>query len=159
MKLTKGAITAEALPQVRERLLQADSIDQIDLPGLSGERRPIIAGGVLVLEAAFQALGLQKLLVSKAAMREGILYDMLGRGGVADPRDASIDALTRRYGIDEIQAARVEGTALRRVDCSRRSGRASKAVFGTPRRWVRTSAASTCCSWREKPAMSECSSR
>ena len=113
MKLTKGAITAEALPQVRDHLLQAGSIARIDLPGLSSERRPIIAGGVLVLEAAFRALGLQKLLVSKAAMREGILYDMLGRGGVADPRDASIDALTRRYGIDEIQAARVEGTALR----------------------------------------------
>ena len=113
MKLTKGAITAEALPQVRERLLQADSIDQIDLPGLSGERRPIIAGGVLVLEAAFQALGLQKLLVSKAAMREGILYDMLGRGGADDPRDASVQALIQRYGIDETQAARVEGTAMR----------------------------------------------
>jgi exopolyphosphatase/guanosine-5'-triphosphate,3'-diphosphate pyrophosphatase len=113
MRLTKGAITAEALPRVRERLLQAGSIDQIDLPGLSGDRRPIIAGGVLVLEAAFQALGLQKLLVSKAAMREGILYDMLGRGGGNDPRDASVAALTQRYGIDEAQAARVEGTAIR----------------------------------------------
>jgi len=113
MKLTKGAITAEALPQVRDRLLQAGSIDAIDLPGLSSDRRPIIAGGVLVLEAAFQALGLQKLLVSKAAMREGILYDMLGRGGADDPRDASVEALTRRYGIDEAQAARVEATALR----------------------------------------------
>ncbi len=113
MKLTKGAITAEALPQLRDRLLQARSIDQIDLPGLSSDRRPIIAGGVLVLEAAFQALGLQKLLVSKAAMREGILYDMLGRGGGNDPRDASVQALIRRYGIDESQAARVEATALR----------------------------------------------
>ena len=116
MKLTKGAITAQALPQVRDRLLQAPSIDRIDLPSLSSDRRPIIAGGVLVLEAAFLALGLQKLLVSKAAMREGILYDMLGRGGAADPRDASIDALTRRYGIDEIQAARVEGTTMRLFD-------------------------------------------
>jgi exopolyphosphatase/guanosine-5'-triphosphate,3'-diphosphate pyrophosphatase len=113
MKLTKGAITAEALPQLRDQLLQADSIDAIDLPGLSSDRRPIIAGGVLVLEAAFRALGLQKLLVSKAAMREGILYDMLGRGGADDPRDASVQALTQRYGIDEAQAARVEGTSMR----------------------------------------------
>ena len=44
MKLTKGAVTAEALPQVRDRLLQADHIDDIDLPGLSAERRPVIAG-------------------------------------------------------------------------------------------------------------------
>ena len=49
MKLTKGAITAEALPQVRDRLLQAEAIADIQLPGLSDERRPIIAGGVLVL--------------------------------------------------------------------------------------------------------------
>ncbi|WP_028919672.1 exopolyphosphatase [Pseudoxanthomonas suwonensis] len=116
MKLTKGAITAEALPKVREQLLRAESIDRIDLPGLSGERRPIIAGGVLVLEAAFRALGLQKLLVSKAAMREGILYDMLGRGSAADPRDASIASLVMRYGIDEVQAARVEATALRLLE-------------------------------------------
>ena len=113
MKLTKGAITAEALPQLRERLLMADHIDRIDLPGLSSDRRPIIAGGVLVLEAAFEALGLQRLIVSKAAMREGILYDMLGRGGDNDPREASVAALTRRYGIDEVQAARVEATAMR----------------------------------------------
>ena len=113
MKLTKGAITAEALPQVRDRLLMADQIDNIDLPGLSNDRRPIIAGGVLVLEAAFEALGLQRLMVSKAAMREGILYDMLGRGGDNDPRDASVISLTQRYGIDEAQASRVETTAMR----------------------------------------------
>nr|WP_211368031.1 exopolyphosphatase [Pseudoxanthomonas sangjuensis] len=113
MKLTKGAITAEALPQLRDRLLQAERIQDIDLPGLEKERRPIIAGGVLVLEAAFNALGLQRLIVSKAAMREGILYDMLGRRSDKDPRDASVAALTERYGIDEIQAARVEATAMR----------------------------------------------
>ncbi|MCM2338324.1 MAG: Ppx/GppA family phosphatase, partial [Lysobacter sp.] len=57
MKLTKGAVTAQALPVLRDRLLQADRIDAIELPGLSAERRPIIAGGVLILEAAFNALG------------------------------------------------------------------------------------------------------
>ncbi len=113
MKLTKGAITADALPLLREQLLQADSIDKINLPGLEKDRKPIIAGGVLVLEAAFSALGLQRLLVSKAAMREGILYDIIGRRSDKDPRDASVAALTQRYGIDEIQAARVEATALR----------------------------------------------
>ena len=116
MKLTKGAVTAEALPVVRDRLLSADRIEAIDLPGLSEDRRPIIAGGVLVLEAAFETLGLKRMLVSKAAMREGVLYDMLGRGGADDPRDGSIDALVERYGIDRAQAARVEETAMRLFD-------------------------------------------
>jgi len=116
MKLTKGAVTAEALPQVRDRILQADHIDDIDLPGLSAERRPVIAGGVLVLEAAFAALNLQRMAVSKAAMREGILYDMIGRGGEHDPRDAAVEALMVRYAIDQKQAARVEGSLMRLFD-------------------------------------------
>lgn len=116
MKLSKGAITAQALPQLRDALLQARHIDQIDLPGLSDDRRPIIAGGVLVLEAAFRSLALEKLSVSKAAMREGILYDLLGRHGDNDMRDASVAALCQRYGIDTVQAARVEETVLRLFD-------------------------------------------
>ena len=116
MKLTKGAVTAEALPIVRERMLQARHIDDIDLPSLSADRRPIIAGCILVLEAAFNALGLQRMAVSKAALREGALYDMLGRGGADDPREASVAALMQRYGIDAGQASRVEATALRMFD-------------------------------------------
>ncbi|WP_064746240.1 exopolyphosphatase [Lysobacter antibioticus] len=116
MKLTKGAVTADALPQLRDRLLQAERIEAIDLPGLSADRRPIIAGGILILEAAFNVLGLQRMAVSKAAMREGVLYDMLGRGGADDPRDAAVAALVKRYGIDEQQSARVEATLLRLFD-------------------------------------------
>ncbi|RXR05233.1 exopolyphosphatase [Pseudoxanthomonas composti] len=112
MKLTKGAVTAEALPQVRDRLLQVERIEDIDLPGLSGDRRPIIAGGVLILEAAFQALGIERMMVSKAAMREGILYDMIGRGGQNDVREAAVAAQMRRYDVDTRQAQRVEATAL-----------------------------------------------
>ena len=116
MKLTKGAVTAEALPHLRDRLLQAQRIEDIDLPGLSAERRPVIAGGILILEAVFNALDLQRMAVSKAALREGVLYDMLGRGGADDPRDASVAALVHRYGIDTTQAARVEATAMRLFD-------------------------------------------
>ena len=116
MKLTKGSITSEAIPAVRDRLLRAERIDAIDLPGLSDERRPIVAGGLLVIEAAFSALGLARMAVSKAALREGALYDMLGRGGADDPREASVAALMQRYGIDAAQAARVEATALMLFD-------------------------------------------
>lgn len=112
MGLTKGAVTAEALAELRDRLLQARHINDIDLPDLHDDRRPIIAGGVLVLEAAFQSLGLERMAVSKAALREGVLYDMLGRGGEDDPRESSIAAMMQRYGIDAAQAGRVEQTAV-----------------------------------------------
>ncbi|PJK13784.1 exopolyphosphatase [Lysobacteraceae bacterium NML120232] len=116
MKLTKGAITAEALPRVREQLLQAQTIDDIELPGLSRERQPVIAGGILILEAAFSVLGIERMTVSRAAMREGILYDMIGRGSGDDPRDAAIDLMMERYAVDEAQAERVETTAMHLFD-------------------------------------------
>ncbi len=116
MKLTKGAITAPALAHVRERLLTADTLADIDLPGLSDERQPVIAGGVLILEAAFATLGIERMTVSRAAMREGILYDMIGQGSDEDPRDAAIDLMMTRYGVDPVQAERVETTALHLFD-------------------------------------------
>ncbi len=116
MKLTKGAVTAEALPLLRERLLQAERIEDIDLPGLSADRRPIIAGGLLVLDAAFAELGIERMYVSDHALREGVLYDLIGRASESDPREGSIRALCDRYAVDRDQAERVESTALSLFD-------------------------------------------
>jgi len=112
MKLGRGGITRAAIAELRRALLQAPTIEQIKLPGLNEERRGTLPGGLLVLEAAFNELGLDDMQVSATAMREGILYDMIGRAEQRDPRDASIAALAERYAVDGDQAARVERTAL-----------------------------------------------
>jgi exopolyphosphatase/guanosine-5'-triphosphate,3'-diphosphate pyrophosphatase len=116
MKLTKGAITESALEVIREKLLGFERIEDIRLPGLSSDRRPVIAGGLLILDAAFNELGLRRMQVSENALREGVLYDIIGRGGESDPRDASILALCERYACDTEQLARVERTALALFD-------------------------------------------
>jgi exopolyphosphatase/guanosine-5'-triphosphate,3'-diphosphate pyrophosphatase len=116
MKLTRGAITDTALDAIREQLLEFDRIDDIKLPGLSADRRPVIAGGLLILDAAFAELGLKRMQVSEYALREGVLHDIIGRGGEHDPREASILALCQRYGVDAAQAQRVEATVLELFD-------------------------------------------
>lgn len=116
MKLTKVSITDASLATIRDHLLEFDEIDKIKLPGLSSERKPIFAGGLLVLEAAFGALGIERMYVSDHAMREGVLYDLLGRDRREDPRDESIRALQSRYAVDQEQARRVEETALSLFD-------------------------------------------
>ena len=45
-----------------------------------------------------------------------MLHDLVGRISDNDPRDASVDAIMVRYGIDAGQAARVQATALRLFD-------------------------------------------
>src|SRR5690606_4512448 len=79
-------------------------------------RGPVRPAGLLALEAACAVLGIERRAMSRAAMRGGVLYDMLGRGSQHDPREAAIQALTRRYGIDEPQAGRVHATALALFD-------------------------------------------
>ena len=116
LKLTRGAVTDSALAAIRERLLGFDRLEDIRLPGLPADRRPVIAGGLLILDAAFAELQLKRMQVSDYALREGVLYDILGRGSEHDPRDASIRALAERYGVDAAQAARVEETALNLFD-------------------------------------------
>ncbi len=116
MKLTKASITAESLAGIREKLLDFDRLEDIRLPGLSSERRPIIAGGLLVLDAAFSELGIERMYVSENALREGALYDLIGRASQSDPREASIVALCNRYGVDTEQATRVEQSALALFD-------------------------------------------
>lgn len=116
LKLTKASVTADSLAAIREKLLEFDRIDDVRLPGLSAERRPIIAGGLLVLDAAFAELDIERMYVSDYALREGALYDLLGRASSTDPRDEAVAALCDRYGVDEAQAARVEGTALSLFD-------------------------------------------
>jgi exopolyphosphatase/guanosine-5'-triphosphate,3'-diphosphate pyrophosphatase len=116
MKLTRGSVTDTALPAIRDRLLEFERLEDIRLPGLSSDRRPVIAGGLLILDAAFAELDIKRMQVSDYALREGALYDILGRGTEHDPREASIRALAVRYGVDIEQAARVEDTALALFD-------------------------------------------
>ncbi|MDP1533557.1 MAG: exopolyphosphatase, partial [Rubrivivax sp.] len=49
---------------------------------------------------------------AETAMREGILYDLLGRFHREDMREATVDEFMRRYHIDVQQAARVKRVVL-----------------------------------------------
>ena len=108
---SEQGITAGSLATLREALLRAGSIDDLNLPGLSSDRVGVIAGGVAILDAIFTTFDLAQMNVCETAMREGLLYDMLGRALHTDSRNTSIGALADRYGIDPAQASRVSETA------------------------------------------------
>lgn len=116
MKFSEDGITAQSLGSLRDALIEQGQISALKLPGLADDRAPVIAGGVVILEAAFEALGIERMRVCQSSMREGLLWDLIGRAGGSDPRTASIDALAARYGVDRAQARRVESTALMLFD-------------------------------------------
>jgi exopolyphosphatase/guanosine-5'-triphosphate,3'-diphosphate pyrophosphatase len=109
---SKKGITPKALKRLRDEMLEAGHIDDLDLPGLSPNRRSVFAGGVVVLAAAFDALGIESMQYSEGSLREGLLYDLLGRIRQEDVRGRTVSALGDRYHVDWKQAARVESTVL-----------------------------------------------
>lgn len=108
MKLSKGVIIVEVLLQLCDELFKVKWIDDIDLFGLLVDCCLIIVGGILVLEVVFQVLGLQKLLVSKVVMCEGILYDIFGCVSENDLCDELVVVFSLCYGIDIVQVECVE---------------------------------------------------
>lgn len=106
------AITLDALYKIRDLLIKDGTADLGRFKSLSEDRVEVFPGGVVVLIAVFEALQLERMEVSDGALREGLLYDLVGRIQFEDVRQRSADALARRYHADAAQAARVEATAL-----------------------------------------------
>lgn len=107
----EGGINLAGLEQLRESLLAAGRIKKISLDGVSDARAEVLPGGFAVLMGAFRQLGLEHMEVSDGALREGLLYDLLGRIRAQDVRTASVLAMARRYHVDADQAARVAALA------------------------------------------------
>ncbi|MGY6553848.1 MAG: Ppx/GppA phosphatase family protein [Wenzhouxiangella sp.] len=102
-----AGITRALLRELRGRFVSLGHIDQLRFPGLSERRQPVIAGGLVILEAVMKALRIERLQVSDFALREGLLHDLLGRLGEDDPRDQTVGGMARRYECDPVQAERV----------------------------------------------------
>ncbi len=112
---SKG-ITREALKNLRKLMIEQGHLDKLQIKGLSNERKPVFAGGVAVLSALFKSLNIKLMQVSDEALREGLLYEMLGQFQDEDIRDKTVKTLSERYGIDKSQARRVNSTAMQMLD-------------------------------------------
>ncbi len=113
---SETGITRSGLKRLRKTLIGAGHIDKVSLSGLTDERRPVLAGGVAVLSAVFQSLDIRQMNVSDLALREGLLYELVGLIQHVDIRDHTVASLVQRFGLDERQGRRVTTTALELLD-------------------------------------------
>jgi len=111
-----GAITRDGLTKLRQALLAAGRIEKLHLEGLRRDRAPIFPSGVAILTASFDALLIDQMQVSDGALREGLLYELLGRIRHEDVREQTVAALVERSHLDTAQATRVADTASHLFD-------------------------------------------
>ncbi|QDU84806.1 Exopolyphosphatase [Planctomycetes bacterium Pla163] len=112
---TKGGIDRAGLARLRREVLRAGRVNALDLPGLSDDRKPVLASGLAVLLGLVEELGIERIETTSGAMREGLLYDLIGRLRHDDLREHTIARLEQRYAVDLAQSRRVERCARKLV--------------------------------------------
>lgn len=80
---SESGITQAALLRLESALFAWDRLDAVDFPGLVASRRSVFATGVAIARALFDALGIDAMQLSDAALREGLARDLLMTRGVA----------------------------------------------------------------------------
>jgi exopolyphosphatase/guanosine-5'-triphosphate,3'-diphosphate pyrophosphatase len=105
-------LTREGLERLRSTLIKHEEADPERIPGLRPNRAPVLPGGLAIMSAVFDELGIAAMKVSEGALRHGVLYDLLGRVEHRDMREATVAQFMRRYHVDAAQSERVKKLAL-----------------------------------------------
>ncbi|MFO7788404.1 MAG: exopolyphosphatase [Halospina sp.] len=116
LNLSREGVTWEAMKTLRKRLIDIGRTDKLGALGVREDRRSIFPAGFAILYAAFESLGIESLAFADGALREGVLYDLVGRDTHEDVRERTIQALQERYSVDLNHASAVEATAIRGFD-------------------------------------------
>jgi exopolyphosphatase/guanosine-5'-triphosphate,3'-diphosphate pyrophosphatase len=130
-----GGITAAGLEWLRGELIAAGDLRRLSIPGLREDRIPVIAGGVAIMSGVFDELRIDEMTVAEGALRDGVLWDLLGRVHHRDIREVTVDEFARRYHVDAVQASRVEALARVLLDLLD-DGRGDLAAVADFLRWA-----------------------
>ncbi|WP_296934169.1 exopolyphosphatase [uncultured Marinobacter sp.] len=112
LKITDGTITLAAMQELRKRLVDMGKTEKLGDLGVRSDRQSIFPAGFAILMGAFQSLGIRDMSFADGALREGLLYDIVGRIQHEDVRERTISALQERYHVDQEHGAAVEETAV-----------------------------------------------
>lgn len=105
-------ITRTGLEKLRRALVKAGSAQSTKLVGLKADRIPVLPGGLSIMIAVFDELGIDYADTTDGALRLGVLYDLMGRSSQQDMRTVTVEGCMRRYSVDRKQAERIGALAV-----------------------------------------------
>ena len=123
---TPGALAVDRVPFERllKKLVTSDAAYRTELSGLDAPRREQIVAGAMLVGELFERVGMSRIEICSAAMREGIIVDYLSRHApdlhirreVPDPRHRSIVDLARKTDFDSRHSEHVAALAMKLFD-------------------------------------------
>ncbi|MBB3168657.1 Ppx/GppA phosphatase family protein [Simiduia aestuariiviva] len=99
-----GLITRDNLQRVIEQTIAGGEVSNTNVPKL---RRDVLPAGLAIIQAIFDQLKLDQLHIAEASLKEGLIYETLGRAGNSDSREESVHRLMDIYQCDRAQGERV----------------------------------------------------
>ncbi|WP_392551333.1 exopolyphosphatase [Orbus wheelerorum] len=110
--VTDGIITPKRLDDLVSYVLEFKHFKDIDYPSLTKERKHVFVSGLAIFYGVFKAFGIQELHYTQSALREGLLYEMVGDHKIhQDICQQTIKNLIKQYNVDEAHANQVAITA------------------------------------------------
>lgn len=110
--LADEVLTMDCLRELKDKIIALGHINHLDEVGIKKDRQSIFPSGFAILYACFEELGIQSMELTGGALREGLLYDMIGRIRHEDVRERSISCMQKRYDVDLVRARIVELTVV-----------------------------------------------
>jgi exopolyphosphatase/guanosine-5'-triphosphate,3'-diphosphate pyrophosphatase len=107
-----NGVDLSLLENITELAVRAGHVSRLRIHGLEEDRMPVFAGGLAILTEVIHSLDITVMRAADGALREGLLYDLVGRHTDEDARARTVRAMQARYRVDLVQADRVEATAL-----------------------------------------------
>lgn len=109
--LGDGSLSYASLEALKARLIQFGHVGRIELLGMKPDRATVMVGGLAILMALMQELGIKAMTSIEAGLRMGVLWDLQLRATERDRREQSVRGFLQRFHVDEIRANRVADVA------------------------------------------------
>ena len=127
LKLHGYRVSKQCLDKVVDRLVVMTPEQRKGLAPINDRRAEIIVPGALILQTSMQMLGVNELVLSERALREGLIVDWMLRQGLLEDRfsfQSSIRQRTvihqaQRFAVNQQRAERVASDALTLYDSTK----------------------------------------
>ncbi len=115
LKLHGYRMTRQRLDRVVERLVSMSPEQRRQLAPINDRRAEIIVPGALILQTTMQMLGVDELVLSERALREGLIVDWMLRHGFLEDRFSFQSSIRQRTVIHQVQRFAVNQNRAERV--------------------------------------------
>lgn len=105
-------ITLGGLYKLKDLMIKYKNSNNLNLSWLKEDRRAVIPGGLAIMIAIMEELHISDMSIADGALREGVMYDLLGRKSDRDLRITTVNSLKKLYLIDKEQSKRVASQAI-----------------------------------------------